>query len=169
PGSNGLVARLSPPSLTMIPFFTGEAADTRMLITQVAQRRLANRAAVDAALTAIADASRAAIAACGTRQTNLADQALIAAVVLAARGMDALATATGLPLVPPCVTQLRGALARFGGVAKTTGAGGGDVGIALIPRAEDGPAAMRLIIEAGCKPLTLAVDQTGVDLRQDAQ
>jgi len=169
PGSHGIVAKLSAPSVTMIPFHTGEVADTRLLVSQVANARLHNRAAVDAALTAIADASRAAIAACGTRQTALADQALIAALVLAARGMDALAAATGLPLVPPCVTQIRAALARFGGVAKTTGAGGGDVGIALIPRAEDATAATRSIIEAGCKPLVLAVDQTGVDLRQDAQ
>jgi phosphomevalonate kinase len=153
----------------MIPFFLGEPADTRALIAQVAAAREHNRAAVDAALAAMADASRAAIAASGTRQTDLAGQALIAAVALAARAMDALAAATALPLVPPSVVQIRSALARFGGTAKTTGAGGGDVGIALIPRVEDATAATRSIIEAGCKPLALAVDQTGVDLRPDAQ
>ena len=74
--------------------------------------------------------------------------------------------------MPACVTAARQALARLGGTAKTTGAGGGDVAIAVIPATrpqEDVTGAERLLIEAGCQPLGLSVDTTGVDLQPDAQ
>jgi mevalonate kinase len=56
----------------------------------------------------------------------------------------------------------------MGGTAKTTGAGGGDVAIAVIPVAEDVTVARRLLIEAGCQPLDMSLDQSGVDLQPDA-
>ena len=94
-------------------------------------------------------------------------------VARVADATDQLAAATALPLVPPCVTEARKALARFGGTAKTTGAGGGDVAIGVIPATpkvvEDRNLAERLLIEAGCQPLGLTVDTTGVDLQPAAQ
>ena len=80
-----------------------------------------------------------------------------------------LAAATGLGLVPSIVTQARGAMAKLGGTAKTTGAGGGDIAIAVIPATEDATTARRYLIEIGCQPLNLSVDATGVDLQPDAQ
>jgi mevalonate kinase len=59
-------------------------------------------------------------------------------------------------------------MARFGGTAKTTGAGGGDIGVAVMPATEDVSAASRSLIEAGCRPLQLFVDDQGVDLRPGA-
>jgi mevalonate kinase len=56
-----------------------------------------------------------------------------------------------------------------GGTAKTTGAGGGDVGIGVMPATTDVTEVARLLIEAGCRPLRLSVDETGVDLQPDAQ
>jgi hypothetical protein len=88
---------------------------------------------------------------------------------LAAAATDQLATATQLPLVPACVAAAREGLAALGGTAKTTGAGGGDVAIAVIPATKDRAIAERLIVEMGGRPLRLAVDQTGVDLQPDAQ
>jgi mevalonate kinase len=70
--------------------------------------------------------------------------------------------------VPACVTAARTALARLGGTVKTTGAGGGDVGIAVLPATVDGTLATRLLIEAGCQPLRISIDEAGVDLRADA-
>jgi mevalonate kinase len=61
------------------------------------------------------------------------------------------------------------AFAKLGGTAKTTGAGGGDVAIGVIPATEDATAAGRYLIEESCHPLTLAIDPTGVDLVPDAQ
>jgi phosphomevalonate kinase len=156
-----------PASVTILPFFTGIAADTAQLVSRVHAARDAHRSAVDAALAAIADASQAACAALAA-PPDIAPVALIGALALAANAMDRLAIATGIDLVPECVTAARSALARLGGTAKTTGAGGGDVGIAVLPATVDGTAATRLLIEAGCQPLRLSLDEAGVDLRADA-
>jgi phosphomevalonate kinase len=156
-----------PASVLVIPFFTGAAADTPTLVAQVAAARAARRTEVDAALVAIGDASQAASKALSA-PPDLAVTAVIGAFALAASAIDRLALATGIPLVPECVATARSALARLGGTAKTTGAGGGDVGIAVIPTTADVTVATRLLIEAGCVPLRLALDDTGVDLRPSA-
>ena len=169
-GTAGIVARRSWPSgVDLIPFFTGTSADTPVLVAQVAAARAASPVAVDAALTAIADASRAACEAAALRDIKLAATAMIAALALAAAGLDRLELATGVALVPDRVKAARRRLAPLGGTAKTTGAGGGDVAIAVIPTTEDGTAVRRYLIELGCVPLALSVDPTGVDLRPDAQ
>ncbi len=170
PSLAGAVTRLTWPSgVILLPFFTGAAADTAELVASVAAARVANRAAVDAALAAIAKASRAACQACESRAPEIAANALLAALALAGHATDQLAAATGLPLVPPCVADARAVLAKCNGTAKTTGAGGGDVAIAVIPDTEDVARARRLLIEVGCQPLDLSVDTTGVDLQPDAQ
>jgi len=156
-----------PASVLVIPFFTGKAADTPTLVAQVAAARAARKTAVDAALLAIAEASQAASKALSA-PPDLAVTAVIGALSLAASAIDRLALATGIPLVPECVTTARSGLVRLGGTAKTTGAGGGDVGIAVIPTTADVTVATRLLIEAGCVPLRLALDDTGVDLRPSA-
>jgi phosphomevalonate kinase len=157
-----------PAGLAFLPFFTGAPAKTTQLIAKVDEARAANAAAVEAALAAIAKASRAACQACAMREPEIAGRALLGALALAAHATDQLAEATGLPLVPPCVTRARAALTGMGGTAKTTGAGGGDVAIAVIPVAEDVTVARRLLIEAGCQPLDMSLDQSGVDLQPDA-
>ena len=163
------VERLPWPSgLTLLPFFTGAPADTAPLVAQVDAARHANGAAVEAALAAIAKASRAACQACAMREPEIASNALLAALALAAPAVDQLAAAAAVALVPPSVTRARTALSALGGTAKPTGAGGGDVGIAVIPAMEDVTVARRLLIEAGCQPLVMKLDQTGVDLQPDA-
>lgn len=156
-----------PAGVTLLPFFTGRAADTATLVAAVEAARVAQRAPVEAALAAITEASRAACAALAA-PADIATVALIGALALAGNAMDRLASATGIELVPACVAAARTALARLGGTAKTTGAGGGDVGIAVIPATADVTQATRLLIEAGCQPLRIALDETGVDLRADA-
>jgi len=156
-----------PAAVTLLPFFTGVAADTAQLVARVHAARDANRTAVEAALAAITDASQAACAAL-TAPPDIAAVAWIGALALAANAMDRLAIATGIGLVPDCVTAARAALARLGGTAKTTGAGGGDVGVAVIPATVDATIATRLLIEAGCQPLRISLDEAGVDLRADA-
>jgi phosphomevalonate kinase len=170
PGGEGpsqIEPRRWPPQVLLLPFFTGSSADTAQLVARVAAEREVQRAAVDAALAAIAEASRAACSALSA-PADLAAVALIGALALAAHATDRLAAATGIDLVPACVTTARAALARLGGTAKTTGAGGGDVGIAVIPATADAALAVRMLAEAGCQPLKIARDETGVDLRADA-
>ena len=156
-----------PSSVAIFPFFTGAPADTAQLVARVHAARDAHRTAVDAALTAIADASRAACVAMSA-PLDIATIALIRAIALAANATDRLAIVTKVDLVPECVTAARAALVRLGGTAKTTGAGGGDVGIAVVPATVDGTLVTRLLIEAGCLPLRIARDEAGVDLRADA-
>jgi phosphomevalonate kinase len=158
-----------PEGVTLIPFFTGMSADTPQLVAEVADARERNRAPVEAALRTIGETSRAACQACASRAPEIAANALVSALVLAGRATDQLAQVTGLPLVPRCVSAARAALAPLGGTAKTTGAGGGDVAVAVIPATEDRNDAERLLIESGCQPLDLAIDQTGVDLSPDPQ
>ena len=153
-----------PASVRVLPFFTGASADTATLVSRVTAAREANPTTVDAAITAIGDASRAAALAL-TAPPELATTALIGALSLAAAAIDRLTEATGIDLVPGCVRAARPAMARFGGTAKTTGAGGGDVGIAVIPATADVTTATRALIEAGCQPLDLSLDELGVDLR----
>jgi phosphomevalonate kinase len=158
-----------PAGVTLLPFFTGMSADTPSLVAAVQNARERSPADVEAALTAIDQASRAACQACSISVPEVAGNALLAALALAATGMERLAKATDLPLVPPAVAKARAALQRIRGTAKTTGAGGGDIGIAVIPATEDVTAARRYLIESGCQPLALTVDTTGVDLQPDAQ
>ncbi|MBA3457158.1 MAG: hypothetical protein H0T42_29010 [Deltaproteobacteria bacterium] len=159
--------RAWPRSVRLLPFFTGSSADTPSLIARVTAARTERRSEVDAALAAVGDASRAACAALSA-PTDLAATAMIGAIALAAAAIDRLSTATGIDLVPDCVRVARSAMSRFGGTAKTTGAGGGDVAFAVIPATADVTEATRALIEAGCRPLPLSVDETGVDLRADA-
>jgi phosphomevalonate kinase len=168
--TGGTADRLSwPAGVTLVPFFTGTSADTPTLVAAVQAARERDPVAVEAALKAIDQASRAACQACATRVPEIAANAFISALSLAANATERLAGATGVALVPTCVTAARAAMARLRGTAKTTGAGGGDIGIAVIPSTEDVSEANRLLIEAGCQPLALAVDRTGVDLQPDAK
>lgn len=162
-----IARRRWPAGVVLTPFFTGAAADTGPLVAAVEAARGERPADVEAALTAITEASRAACAALGA-PPDIAPLALIGALALAGNAMDRLAIATGLALVPPCVSSARTLLARLGGTAKTTGAGGGDVGVAVTPVTVDATTVTAMLIEAGCQPLRLAVDDTGVDLRADA-
>jgi mevalonate kinase len=164
------VERVSwPAGVELIPFFTGVSADTATLVARVQVARERDGVAVAAALAAIDRASRAAIQACTLRAADLAASALLAGLQLAAVAVDQLAAATGVELVPDCVRAARASLTRLGGTAKTTGAGGGDIGIAVIPATEDATTARRYLIESGCQPLAISVDTTGVDLQPNAQ
>jgi mevalonate kinase len=67
--------------------------------------------------------------------------------------------------VPGCVTAARAALAPLGGAVKTTGAGGGDLAIGLVPAAADATDVILALIQAGCRPLPISLDECGVDTR----
>ncbi len=149
----GAVTRLAwPGAVALVPFFTGHAAETGPLVAQVMA------AQPHGALKEIAAASTRAIAALGS------GEGVIAAFARCADAFDVLAAATGLPLVPTCVIAARRAMAAFGGTAKTTGAGGGDVAVALVPATSDLDAVRAAITAAGGTPLDLAIDPDGVRL-----
>lgn len=152
-----------PRSVALVPFFTGRSADTAKLVESVVVARASRPGPVEVSLAAIADASRAIVAAPDDAA------AIVDAFQRAADATDQLALETGIELVPACVPVTRTALRRLGGTAKTTGAGGGDVGIAVVPSTVDATEVTAILIECGCQPLQLALDEQGVDLRPDAQ
>ncbi len=152
----GRVARLSwPDDIALVPFFTGIAAETGPLVAQVMRTRTEE---IERALATIALRSVSAVDALA------ASKGVIAAFAHAAEAFDALAAATGLPLVPACVRAAREAMTAFGGTAKTTGAGGGDVAVAFVPADADLDAVRAAIARAGGQPLDLSIDPDGVRL-----
>ncbi|HTR50547.1 MAG TPA: hypothetical protein VMJ10_07565 [Kofleriaceae bacterium] len=154
-----------PAGVALVPFFTGVSAETVELVGRVAAARAANATAVDAALRAITSASSLAVLACNrARVPENAATGLLAALALAATAVDQLAVASRVPLVPACVSDARAALAPLGGTAKTTGAGGGDVAIAVVPAHVDRIAIERRIADAGGHVLALAIDPRGAAL-----
>lgn len=166
-GAPRISRRSWPADVALVPFSTGRSADTPSLLAQVAAARAARPASVNAALAAIAEASRAACAALAA-PPELAGVVVIAAFAIAGHAMDALALTTGAELVPACVTAARAAIEPLGGAVKTTGAGGGDVAVALVPAAVDRNDLLRALIESRCIPLALCLEETGVDTRPDA-
>jgi phosphomevalonate kinase len=147
-----------PQSVTLLPFFTGHSADTVTMVARVHAARAAG--ATRASLEAIA---AAALALAEALQRDDAS-AILRAIRQGGAALAALGEAAGHDLETAAVRAARAALARFGGAAKTTGAGGGDLAIAVLPREEDRNAATAALIEAGCQVVPLAIDRRGVDL-----
>ena len=135
--------------------WTRAAADTATLVAAVTAARDAPgvataKAAIIAASAAFADATHA---------TDAVD-----ALANAALATAALAAFTGVPLVPPAVAALQRSLVALGAVAKTTGAGGGDIVVIASDAGCDADAIDRAVLDAGLAPLILALDPTGVDI-----
>jgi phosphomevalonate kinase len=159
-----IIRRLELPPLRIVPFWTGRPADTVALVSAVAAA--VGRPGVDAAITDIAHASEALVVA-GTvdgRPDARRTAAAITAIAAAGDAIASLARATGLELEPP-VVALAGTLAEpLGGAVKTTGAGGGDVAIAVIPPGADEAALREALAAAGAMPLDLRIEARGVDI-----
>ncbi|MBK7070968.1 MAG: hypothetical protein IPH44_01595 [Myxococcales bacterium] len=154
--TRGAVAPIAlPAGLALDVAWTGAPADTATLVAAVTAARA--RPGVDAALAAIAAAS-AALAGATTAPAALAGFAA------AAEATARLAATTGVALVPAAVRALQLRLAPLGAVAKTTGAGGGDLVVIARPAALARNLVTAALVEAGLCPLSLALDPTGVDI-----
>lgn len=152
-----------PSDVALVPFFCGSSAETGPLVAQVAA---ATSPAVAEALARISARSSALIAALATAATtpDARGAEVIAAFAACGEAFEALADATRLPLVPSCVPMVRAAMVAFGGTAKTTGAGGGDVGVAIVPATAELDAVRAAIAATGSTPLDLKLDPHGVRL-----
>ncbi len=147
-----------PTDLQLAFVWTGAPADTATLVKAVQAARARLAPGVEDALRAIAAAAADLAAAPDAVRA-------IAAIDAGGRALAALATTTGVALVPPAVTALQAALRRLGAAAKTTGAGGGDVVVIAAPATVDPGELRDVIAAAALAPLPLAVDPTGVDFR----
>ncbi len=142
-----------PPGLDLVVGWTGEPASTVDLVDAVGAHAAApaflaaSRTAVDALVTAL-DAGDAS----GAQDAIRASRAAL-------RG---LADAAGVEIETPELTRLADAADRLGAAGKSSGAGGGDCGIALVDASTDLAALGRAWEDGGVTPLALRVQPTGV-------
>ena len=87
---------------------------------------------------------------------------ILAAVGAAHLGMEMLGQAAGVPNVTPVLGHAALLAAEVGGAAKPSGAGGGDVGIAVLPDPEAAAEFRTRARDLGLGILDLFVDPTGI-------
>ncbi len=149
-----VVRRRLPEGLHLLAGWTGTAATTGALLARFAAQPQAKAPAL-AALGAVAAAAADAVARGDA-------QALLGAVERTTPLLEALGEQTGVPIVTPALRTLVEAARRAGAVAKPSGAGGGDCGIALAASARTAAAVRAAWQEAGIVPLEVAVAPAGV-------
>jgi phosphomevalonate kinase len=156
-GDRGRAAPLPlPRSITLIAFFTGTSADTVTMVGKVHSAGAATRASLDAIARASEDLAQAI-----ARDDA---SAILRAIRDGGAGIAALGAAAGYDLETAAVRVARDALAHLDGAVKTTGAGGGDLAIAVLPRGANADEAAAALIQAGCQVVPLSIDPRGVQI-----
>jgi phosphomevalonate kinase len=89
-------------------------------------------------------------------------KAVIAATREYGREMERLAKASEVPIVTNDLKRIAAIAAYLGGASKPSGAGGGDVAVALFETAESAEAFRVQCRQHGFRPLTLSVDAPGL-------
>jgi phosphomevalonate kinase len=148
--------RQLPAGLHLVAGWTGESAATVPMLHRFAGVReegstaLAGlRAVAERAAAAVADGDAAGLAAAVDRSADLLDQ---------------LGREAGIPIVTPALARLVAVARRLGAVAKPSGAGGGDCGIALAGSPAQAAAVGAAWAAVGITPLSLAIADEGVSL-----
>jgi len=153
-GALATTARRLPAGLHLVVGWTGEPAPTVPLLDRFAAA-LARAPGVTADLAEAAHSAARAVAAGDAR-------GLVAAVDRSADLLVRLGETLDLPVVTPALARLVAAARRAGAVAKPSGAGAGDCGVALC----DSPARVRAVRAAweaeGLVPLAVAITADGV-------
>ncbi|MFK5675537.1 MULTISPECIES: phosphomevalonate kinase [unclassified Ligilactobacillus] len=141
-----------PPALQLLVGWTGTPASTANFVTQMDHYRVKN--AYRQFLTASRQCVTTMIRAFQAGNLPAIQQQLAVNRTL----LTELAAASGINIETPALTQLVEIAHRFGAQAKSSGAGGGDCGIAIADRqAPDTPQITAAWQTAGITPLTLHV------------
>ncbi len=143
----------TPRAVQLLPFFTGHSADTVTMVAKVQAAGDITRQSLDAIARASEDLAQAF-------ERDDAS-AILRAIRQGGAGLAALGEAAGHDLETSSVRAARAALAPLGGAVKTTGAGGGDLAIAVIPAGQPPDEAVAALIQAGCQMVPLAIDPRG--------
>ncbi len=151
-------ALLLPPSLTLVPVWTGTQADTPSLVSRVLDHR-STRAYRDA-IDAITAAASAFAAACERGDTA----AGLDAIREGAIAHTALGRIANLELETATHRRIAELAGTCGGAAKPTGAGGGDIAIAAFTERAPAERFVRALEAAGLSALDLALDPLGARL-----
>ena len=147
--------RALPPGLELLVGWTGEPARTDPLV-----KRFSSAAATrePAALRPLIEAAEAA-----ARALAAGDAAAFCATVTAsAEQLARLGSELGMPIVTPALARLVDAAAAAGAVAKPSGAGGGDCGVAFCTSAAQAEAVRAGWRAVGIVPLPVAIASAGV-------
>ncbi|HKA88522.1 MAG TPA: hypothetical protein VKE22_12720 [Haliangiales bacterium] len=153
------VERLPDPRVGWLLLWTGEPADTPALVAKTRALRDRLPAAYDDAIAGLGAAAEALAVALASELPD----ATLAAVAQGAEALAELAARSGAPLLPPRWPEWADRVARFGGVAKPTGAGGGDLILVAFPPDATIPDWEDLTV------LTPRVDPRGVTLAEDPE
>jgi phosphomevalonate kinase len=153
-----------PSSLELVWVWTGQPADTPTLLAGVDTFAARDPTSHADLLERISRAAATFIRACREQRTGLA----ILALGAAGQAIDDLGRAAGVDLVTPAHRALARAAASARGIAKPTGAAGGDTALTAFPN----PTAARWfrdhLTRLGMKPLALQIDPEGARIEPAA-
>jgi len=150
------------PGVELVVFSTGSASSTVDRVRAVEAFAARDQTRHAACIGALAEASTRARSALGAGDVA----ALIDALRAAGAGMEALGTAADVPIMTPHLRAAAALAAELRGVAKPSGAGGGDVGIALFPQRAAAEVFRARAPGLGLSILDLRIDSTGVSRRE---
>lgn len=139
--------------------WTGAPASTPALVARVQDWRDREPRAHERAMTALADASQALIAA--LRPSGQPGE-VVAAIEAGAEAAAGLGRAAGVEIETAAHRAIAALARAHRGASKPTGAGGGDIALAAFANAADAAAFRRETAARGLKPLALRVDRDGV-------
>jgi phosphomevalonate kinase len=163
PASGPMIVRPLVPDLErsgvhLVFVWTGAPASTPALVARVHAWRDAQPAAYDRAMTALADAAQALIAA--LRPSGQATD-VVAAIAAGAEAAGGLGRAAGVDIETEAHRAIARLAAGHGGASKPTGAGGGDIALAAFATAAAAAAFRAETVARGMKLLALRVDPDG--------
>lgn len=145
------------PGVRLAFVWSGRPASTRAMLRAVRRLRAARPRAYGRVIADMAVAAR------GFAREGGADaRVLFDAAACYGRLMDRLGRLAGVPIVSPFAAAVARAARRFGGAAKPSGAGGGDIVVAALPEDADIAAFCAAIGPGGHEFLDLDVDPCGV-------
>ena len=149
-----------PTGLLFSCVWSGKAASTGVFLDQLAawqERTPARYTALLGELALCAEAAAAAFAANGVNT-------LLEAIAAYAAGLARLGAASGLDIVSAEHRVLAAIAAECGVVYKTSGAGGGDIGVALTADAERLRAFQQRVAQAGLQTLDVQLESHGLQV-----
>lgn len=148
--------------VAMLPVFVGHAQNTRTFLAHVSALKRNDAKAYAACMSALASSSAAVIAAAGDPAMNIFD-----AVEAARKAMGDLGRASCIDIVSPPHQRVAHVAHAFGGAAKPSGAGGGDVAFVFVPTSAEARV-REALQEEGLAPLRLLTGVEGARLEVDA-
>jgi phosphomevalonate kinase len=158
-GGPSVESLLPPAGLRLVVFWTGQPVSTASMIAGVQKFARADPAAYRANITSLRDIA-------GRFVAELRAGSATGAIAVAGRygkQLAALGTAASVPIVTDLFTRASDLAKELGGIAKPSGAGGGDIGVAMFAT----PEAARLFARALQKPLApLEVDLDRLGVRR---